>query len=230
MVYEVRFYVDAPIIVGSPMHLDAILTAVHPAMHNLSYINRFSNKNEIVVAPLPLDSAKIKGIWVWCATAADYGPSPQFFYDKFDKRADAMDYHNIQKRLTPRTGPGRDRMETVYGVVCEYVRFLASATNKNDLSRICRRVKAVGGLRKMGYGRVKELTFTETSQSWKSCLVRNGMAVRNLPAVMIKTAEKTVKVQVTPPYWLPDNMVEGVREGTICSISSEVWLNEYHRN
>lgn len=230
MVYRVRYYVDTPVIVNAPIHLDGVLAAVHPAMHNLGGINRFSGRNNVITAPLPLDSAKIDKTWVWCATAADYAPGATAFTDKFDKRKDALDYHYISRRQTPRTGPGRDRMETVYGVACEYVQFWASSANLGALRRICARVKHIGNLRKMGYGNVHEMQITESERIWKECLILNGIAVRNLPGQLIETGEKIVEVQTVSPYWLPDNLIPGCREGDRCALKAGVYLNEYHRN
>lgn len=226
MVYEIRFYVSAPVITTTQIHLDGILSAVHPAMHNLSGITRQSARSEVKTAPLPIDSAKIGSKWVFCCTASDFDDSAKVFTDKFNKRKDAIDYHYITRRLTPRSGPGRDRLETCYGVLCEYVRFYASTTDLREMERICKRVSSIGNLRKMGYGRVSNFEITEAEMEWRDCLVRFGVAMRNLPACMTVGGNLS-RIPVQAPYWLPDNMEPGVIEGEKCCLADGVWLNEY---
>ena len=66
MVYQITFFVKTPIITNSQIHLDALLSAIHPAMHNKEIITRNSPLNHVTDAPLPIDSAKIGNTWVWC--------------------------------------------------------------------------------------------------------------------------------------------------------------------
>lgn len=226
MVYEIRFYVSAPVITTTQIHLDGILSAVHPAMHNLSWITRQSARSEVKTAPLPIDSAKIGSKWVFCCTASDFDDSAKVFTDKFNKRKDAIDYHYITRRLTPRSGPGRDRLETCYGVLCEYVRFYASTTDLREMERICKRVRSIGNLRKMGYGSVSCIEINKTELSWKECLVLNGIAMRNMPACMVDEGFIS-RIPVQSPYWLSDNIEHGVMAGEKCFLADGVWLNEY---
>ena len=154
MIARVRFSVAAPIITTAPIHLDALLTAVHPAMHNSGAVpTRGGSSKELKHAPLRMDKAIVDDIWVWCCTAADYvDASP--YHDHICKRKDGIDYFYVDRQQTPRTGPGRDRMDTVYGVLCSSVQFWASMFDSSiyEFERICKRVHSIGGLRKMGYG------------------------------------------------------------------------------
>lgn len=226
MVYEVRFYVSTPVITTAQIHLDGILSAVHPAMHNLNGITRQSARRELTAAPIPVDSAKIDGSWVFCCTASDFDDSAKVFTDKFNKRKDAIDYHYINRRLTPRSGPGRDRLETCYGVICEFVRFYASTSDLQELTRICKRVRSIGNLRKMGYGAVSSFCVAETELQWSDCLVQSGVSMRNLPARMAIDGHIS-RIPVRAPYWLPDNMEPGIMAGEKCRLADGVWLNEY---
>lgn len=228
MVYEIRFHVSSPVIVSGPLHLDGVLAAVHPAAHNLDFINRSSKADDVVTIPLPLDSAKIGDTWVWCCTAADYDDTAVAYHDKFAKRKDYADYHYINARQTPRTGPGRDRMETIYGVSCKYVRFWASTGAGKELERIVRRVRSLGSCRKMGYGAVTDVMLSETGMAWMDCIVRDGIAMRNIPTQVAESAEMT-RVPTVPPYWLPSNLVPGVEAGNPCALRDGVWLNGYSR-
>jgi hypothetical protein len=229
MVYEVIFRVETPVIVTTQIHLDAILSAVHPAMHNLGgSLTRRSDASEVVNAPLPIDCAKINNTWVWCCTSADYGDAIPFS-DKIAKRKNGIDHLYLNSRQTPRTGTGRDRCDTVYGVVCDSVSFLASTTNPKELERICRRVRGIGGLRKIGYGKVGGVAVEETETCWQSCLVQDGKATRNLPAAMVEeTCDRLVPTM--PPYWLGDHIKPGAAVGDPATLRKGVWLNAYKRN
>ena len=72
MVYKVVFDVRTPIITNTPIHFDALLSAVHPAMHNGYGLTRRSGAESVVTAPLPIDSVKINDTWMWCCSTADY--------------------------------------------------------------------------------------------------------------------------------------------------------------
>nr|DAI46085.1 MAG TPA: Cas system-associated RAMP superfamily protein [Caudoviricetes sp.] len=226
MVYCVKFRVKSPVIVSTPIHFDAILSAVHPAMHNLNTVVRRSQAEDVVDAPLPIDSAKIADTWVFCCSSADYS-NARPYCTKFTKRKDGLDYCYIKSRQTPRSGPGRDRCDTIYGVLCSSVDFFVSCGSVNELSRLCRRVHGIGGLRKMGFGEVTEFEIIErTDLQWQDCLVRDGVAVRNLPVEMI-VGQATRLVATKHPYWLADHLRPGVEEGDAAELREEVYLNEY---
>lgn len=223
MIYRITYRVKTPIITVSPIHLDALLSAVHPAMHNIKAITRRSSRYEVITAPLPIDSARLGRDWVWCCTTADYSDDAIPYSDKITKRKTGIDYFYINGRQTPRTGTGRDRCDTIYGVVCSNVSFLASSSDKRELARICGRVKSIGALRRMGYGEVTEMEIEETNLSWKDCLVRDYRAMRAIPKNML-THCKTQRVVVHPPYWLHER-VEGVLPGDFAELRKDVTLS-----
>lgn len=229
MVYEARIYVKSPIILTEAIHFDALLSSVHPAMHNLgTHLTRHSNSKEVRHAPLPIDSAKCENTWVWCATISDFDNTATFFNDKFNKRKDHIDYMYLKKRYTPGTGPARDKMETAYGVLCKYVKFYYSTTDNKEVERILKRVRNLGALRKMGYGEVSGFETQETNKSWQECLVKDGEAQRNLPEE-IADGDYT-KICVHPPYWMPSNEVSGIMYSNKCTLKEGVWLNEVKRH
>lgn len=226
MVYCITFYMQTPIITTTQIHLDAVLSAVHPAMHGKEIITKQSVRESITIAPLPIDSAKIERDWVWCCTAADYSSDAKPYYEKITKRKDGMDYWYINSRQTPRTGAGRDRCDAIYGVLCSAVNFWASTTNEKELSRICNRVKNIGGMRKMGYGAVTGFEIAKTELNWKECLVQKSVVMRNLPCAMVQE-ECQNRVYTHHPYWIPCNLNYGVEAGGRATLKSEVWLNAY---
>lgn len=230
MIYKITFQVKTPIIVTAPLHFDALLAAVHPAMHNLNAINRRSDADDVTQAPLAIDSAKIGDTWVYCCTAADYSDDARPFTSKITKRKDGIDYYYLVKKQAPRTGTGRDRCDTIYGVVCSSISFWASTRYPTLLAKLCKRVKNIGTLRKMGYGEVTGFEITpDESLTWQGCLIRYGRAVRNLPAEMVCNYSKLSQVVVRPPYYVAALRRSGIAEGTEAELVEEVWFNEYKR-
>ena len=226
MVYRIVFDMVTPVITTAPIHLDGLLSAVHPAMHNLDISpNRFSKTDCLRVAPLEIDSVKIGPCWVWCCSAGEYDDNAVPFHDKFNKRKDCNDYTYLSGRITPRTGPGKDCMETAYGIACQSISFLFSAPKSKEVERVAKRIHNIGSLRKMGYGQVKGFRIEETGLGWKDVILQDGVAVRNLPGTMVDTDE-LISVHVRHPYWMPANMEDGVMAGMPCRLKEGVYLNE----
>lgn len=227
MVYEITFRVRTPVITSTPIHFDALLASVHPAMHNLNYLTRRSPAQDVVTPPIPVDSAKCDSDWVFCCSAADYSDDAKPYQTKFTKRKDPGDYFYIRATQAPRTGPGRDRCDTVYGVVCSSIRFFASSQAENELNRISRRVRNIGAMRKMGFGEVTEYQIQPRPDlDWQRCLIDRGVAVRNLPAPLLQS-ECTRDIICRPPYWVASQMQPGAAAGDAAELRSEVWLNAH---
>lgn len=225
MVYEITFCVRTPVITSTPIHFDALLISVHPAMHNRPQLTRRSPVQDIVEPHIPVDSAKYGSVWVFCCSSADYSDDARPYQTKFTKRKDPADYFYIRSTQTPRTGPGRDRCDTIYGVVCSSVRFLASSHDEKELNRICRRVHNIGAMRKMGFGEVSEYQIQPCPDlDWRRCLIDRGRAVRNLPAQLLQSkCERNIIFR--PPYWVTCQMQPGAAAGDAAELRKGVWLN-----
>lgn len=228
MIGRITFYLKTPIIFTNPIHLDGLLASVHPAMHNVGAISRFSQIDKIIVAPLPLDSIKINNCWVWCCSTGEFADDTTFFTDKFNKRRDQIDYLYLSGKHATGSGPARDRLESVYGAVCKSISFDFSASKINSrIEQLAKRVKNIGNMRKSGYGEVDRYEINEISNmTWQDCIIKNGEARRNLPQEMI--VEKCDDIfNVVPPYWFPGGRKNGVTVGFECTLKDGVWLNEY---
>lgn len=163
-------------------------------------------------------------------TVEIYSEDAKPFSTKITKRKEGADYLYLHARQTPRTGSGRDRCDSIYGVVCSSVRFLASSADKKELERICRRVKNIGGLRKMGYGEVRDIKIEECPETeWQNCIISGCRAARNIPAEMVE-APRTKRIITRPPYWVSSLMQLGVSEGDYAILRKEVELSAYKRN
>lgn len=226
MIYKITYYIKTPVITITPIHFDALLSAVHPAMHNIPALARRNGRTGVINAPIPVDSVKRKWEWIWCCTTAEYSDDAIMYSDKITKRKTGTDYYYLSGKHTPRTGTGRDRCETIYGIMCSSVSFLAASSDLKELERICRRVKNIGGLRKMGYGEVCGMEIKETDLKWEECLVRDGRALRTIPKSMLKGCQSK-RITVHPPYWL-DEWTEGVFPGDQAELREDVRLVAYH--
>lgn len=222
MVYKVSFKMRTPVILTSAIHFDALLTAVHPMMHNLDRVTKTSGAEKVVTAPLPIRKICKDGAWVWCCSAALFPDDSKFFNGKVNKVKNGIDYFYLKAKQQPATGIDRNRCDTIYGVTCREVYFLVESANPKELERICRRVRSIGGLRRMGYGEVTEIVYEECPElTWQDTLVKDGIALRNIPAELLENKANNMIV-TRPPYWLAAHRRSGVAEGEEAVIKEEL--------
>ncbi len=228
MVYKLTFGVKTPVITQTNIHLDAIFSFVSPAAHNKDkHFTRFSNAKDIKQLPIPIDAVKRGGKWVFCCSAADYNNAAAIC-ENATKRRDGKDVVYYHKALTPRKGIDKDVMMKLYGVVCESVSFLLSSSNRAAVERYARRVHNIGSMGKMGYGQVSGFTIEEIEGGWEQCLIRNGKAVRNIPAGLIENTPHSEEC-CRSPYWLPDGKELCAAVGDFAVLAQDAFLSEYKR-
>lgn len=229
MVYEIIFRVSSPVILDAPLHLDGILSCVHPAMNGrANQLNRTSSAGEILSAPLPFDSARNNGTRVWCCSAGQFDQYAQdYIDDTIIKFTYPSDYDFLKMNHAPRTGPSRNQFKQIRGTLCSHVSFLFSSTQPNEIYRIAKRVRGLGALRKIGYGVVTSLDLQESNLDWTQCLIQQGRAMRNLPIEHIQNAKERL-VCTRPPYWMPNNLEPGVLAGEECQLRDSVFLKEWN--
>ena len=97
------------------------------------------------------------------------------------------------------------------------IQWLVYSDDPKEIKRLLRRVSAVGGLRKMGYGAVREWQVDAADGEWQSTLVRDYHAARRLP-LSIAMAKNTAALAVMPPYWHSSMIVEAVGTGARCEL------------
>lgn len=230
MVYILRFYVKTPIIAASPIHLDGLLAAVHPAMHNNGKItSRQTPVSELKTAPLPIDSIVVtengRRKWQWCCSAGEFAESAEFFSDKFARRKTDIDYMYMKSRQTPNCGINKNFMGTIYGILTPYIEFYVSTTNKKELMRIAKRVKNIGSHREKGYGQIADFELIETNDSFQDCVIDGIYARRNLAAAFVESGAYR-NIPTKPPYFHGGMIESGVVVGDRCALKEVVTLNE----
>lgn len=202
----------APVVVhpSSPLHLDALLSAVHPAMHDKGKVTR-QGASGVEYAPLPLLRALSPDApcdWIFAASAMEVSADAELSTVSFTKRRDGVDVLMGERQITPGMGPMRDRMTTAIAVLAREVFFFAVCYDTSELSRLLRRISHIGGMRKQGYGEVCGWGTEELGgyDRWRESLVLAGKARRFLPASFCNYGfSGDCRVQslgaIRPPYW-----------------------------
>ena len=214
---------DAPIVQMSPLHLDALLTAVHPAMHNQAHcpVRADTTRSGLSPVPLPLLSAYCGSTWVWAATAAEYPDCAALSTSTITRRTDHHDVLYLQRKVTPSVGPMKDRMIKSVVIMTPEVWFYAATNNTKELMRIIQRVNAIGGLRKDGYGSVREWRLEKSAICPHEILAQDGHARRRLPQALCEN-EAYKRLAIYPPYWMAADAPFGFEVGDAVALREEV--------
>ncbi len=219
IVVSVKADLIRPAVIDGAIHLDALLTSRHPAMHGMGEtLTRTSGVPRI--APLPLSVARAGGSWIWCASA--WSPPQADGLSAMTKRRDGVDYRMTLRPVYPSVGPDRDRLvrfSTTNGPI-EFVAAVPDEWSLKEMRRLLRRIKQIGGKRKSGYGVVSEWIVDAIDAPPELCLSRNGTTRRVLPAEMWDGLNAPAPIALLPPYWQTGELRMGFdygSQGRLCS-------------
>lgn len=229
MIYEITFYVNTPIITTTEIHFDSLLYAVSPVSHNKpEQLNRFTKEATLKDVPIPVDCIKIDNRYIYCCSTADFINAHKIV-DTATKRREGLDFLYYHKQQTLKTGIDKNYMLKLYGISCECVKFLVSTSCCKELVRYCRRIKSIGGMRKQGYGEIKNFEIKELQNAtWKDCIVSHNRALRNLPECFLENECENI-LRCKPPYWLLDNKENCAAVGEKAILRNDVYLSEFRR-
>lgn len=207
MVYRIIFQMVAPTCLRGHIHLDALLSAVNPAMHKKqTIVNCMSAKNDnLFSAPLPLAKVKIHDKWIWCCSSEILPPEAKMSTETYTKRRTPEDVMMLQRRFVRGSTAMRDRMIKNSVILTPTISFLCAADERSKpwLEKLVNDVFEIGSLRKQGYGEVKSVSVWETNFDWKDCLLSpKGKALRRIPIEMLKSASSCSLNTIKPPYWM----------------------------
>lgn len=223
MLVRVVFEMSSPVILTDPLHLDAIITAVHPDAVDTTLVRTMDAKGEIRGLPLPLERAGAGGTWVWCASAAYFPDTAKPFSGKYCRRKDEYDADWLGKNVMTIGGIYKNRVATVSGVAAPEVCFLAVPKDADQLLALCRKVQGLGRMRADGYGLVRDVRLERVTRDWRDALVYGGQAMRTLPAEML-ASEVRKPVRIHPPYWAGSGRAKGAEPGDEAILSQEAAL------
>lgn len=215
-----------PVALNSPLHLDGILTAVHPSMHNRPEKPTRYDQDDIAVwqPPLPICSARSNAgtqyDWVWAATAMEFPDNAKLESDVIVKRWTAEDVEQFRLVLSTATGSLRNRFVKFPIVVANEAYFYCVTDDIKELARLLRRVRSLGGLRKSGYGVVGGWEIEDANMQWQEILVKDNIARRRIPASF--GDGKPISLSVKPPYWHKFTVTQGYDVGDTVALSDHL--------
>lgn len=221
---KVTARVKTPIAINSPLHLDALLVAIHPSMHNKqAKPTRYDLDNSAIeMPPLPLCSIRSRPEkpyeWVWATTAMEFPKTARLESDVIVKRWTAEDIEQFRLVLATATGALRNRFVKFPIIVTDEAYFYCTTDDVKELARLLRRVRSLGGLRKSGFGLIDGWEIEEIDMPWQEILVKDGIARRRIPASF--GDGRPISLSVKPPYWHKSTITLGY------DVGDSVKLNE----
>jgi hypothetical protein len=216
---RVTAHMSAPIVSSEEIHLDALLIAARPGPGPCP--TRSTPVAEITYPPLPIPRVAYGGQWVYACSTWSLPPDAQGGLEHLTKRRDPGDVHELSRPYTPGSGKGRDYMLPVPVVEAPSVSWLCVG-DRQGLRRLLRYVRAVGSMRRHGYGVVDRWEVTrEDEGQCGDVLVRGAFARRWLPAAWCPGSPSEAG-PVVPPYWHPGLSCERVRPGVRAALAPGV--------
>lgn len=214
--------VITPIAINSSLHLDSLISAVHPAMYGNNKLSKFDvDDKKIAIAPIPLMSAYCGNDWVWLATAAEFPDCAKMSNDSLIKMWGPEDIDQSQRVVRTSEGALRNRFITFTTILTPEIYFYAATYDVKELNRLLNRIASIGRLRKSGYGMISNWTVEIINIPWKELLIINEIARRNIPKsfALSGTAHQ---IRTTPPYWHNSNKKLGFEAGEKVILSDEI--------
>lgn len=202
MTVIIHLYLETPLVLSSPLHLDSLLAAIHPAMsgRKMTEVNRFTPKEEIIDAPLPFNSAFVGKQWVWLASAGIFPDNAKYTNSMHSKSRSDENINNIYAIFNPSAGRTRNRIVDLRTVITPQISFTADVAFLWDLRRLLKRITFIGGKRNCGYGKVSGYDIEQVDIDWKTILIKDTIVQRRIPDSFC-TVSSPNNIAVNPPYW-----------------------------
>ena len=228
-IVKITMRVQSPLILSGPLHLDGLLSAVHPAMYNrCKPIRQDMDDAAIKAAPLPLYSIRSSETaeynWVWAATVAELPETAIFNQDFLTKNWSGEDVREFRMAVKTASGALRNRLITLPVILTPEIYFYCATKSIGELKRLLRRVQSIGGMRRVGYGVVSDWLVEPVELCWQDIIAKNGVARRNLPASFGEG--EGVSVNIHPPYWHKTTSKKGTSVGGRISLSQSLVIVE----
>lgn len=221
---RVIFHMETPVIISEPLHLDALLTAVHPDAVLQPEVNLRLRDNKLDDLPLPLKTARRGEDWVWCASTCSLEGKVKPYKGTHTKRKSREDGFALKNNVMIIGGVFKDWITVDLGFIATQLSFLAEPDDMDDLASLCKRVTNIGKLRGMGYGKVSGCEITDWDGAWRDCLVSANVAMRDLPASFITNSQNPDLVNIRPPYWDMKRRVAGRSTGKTAKLEEDIRL------
>ena len=205
-VVKIVLRMSAPVAVTETLHLDALLTAVSPAMHwtKSKVYSSSTDTSKIERAKIDLCRIEYGQEWIYCCSAMLFPEESVIANSTFTRRKTHEDALWFYRQYMPGSGRDKERMKKINVVLTPFVYFYAATDNIDKLRSSLEDVYAVGGLRKQGYGTVKNIEVWECPRlDWQRCIVDdNHCATRRIPQEMCDSDDRPRRLTVKAPYWM----------------------------
>lgn len=222
MLYRITFKMRTPVIITDPLHLDALLMAVHPDSKSYEEVKNDIRHGRLVQPELPIQKVFAGDQYVYAASTIDLlGAEP--YTGKHTKRKGGIDMFAYVSNIMTIGGMYKDNLVEDRGYIAKSASFLAVSLHKAQLLYLVQRVTHLGKNRGMGYGEVSDATVEKETGSFRDTLVKNERAIRNLPqAFFMNEAESSIIA--TPPYWGLWRREMGARPGDFVKLRKDLSL------
>lgn len=226
-VVEVIARLGAPVVVTDALHLDGILSGVHPDTVG-GHLHRGADPSEIIRPRLPVVSRSLYGEEVYLCSAEEWPAEARRRSGYLTRKRDGDDLDYLTQPIQTASGPGRDVLLRYPVVEAPWVRWVAVGSRRGILTLI-RRAEAVGAIRRHGHGAV--LAGAGDVLGWEvrrldmpalEVLVAGGLARRHLPAAWCDTPAAVDVGALRHPYWHRASYGPRVRRGTPTRLLPEV--------
>lgn len=209
MLLEVRATLHGELAIDRPLHLDGLLMAVKATRMDLPPIARDTPIEAIPEIPIPI--TQTRGI---------YRCSAAYFLDNergrhfWTRRKDAQDVERYDKPFARGYGPARDLMRRASTVRATEAHWLVHTSDRAEFEDLLSNIRALGGLRAHGLGRVAGWDVVERTTGRPDDCVADGLVMRTMPArLIIRGNSATVFAACRPPYWHPGRVEEAILPG-----------------
>lgn len=217
----VRAFLDSPVALVGPLHLDGILASAAPGISGRR-LTRTCPAEAVVSPPIPVPAVTWAGHRVHLCSAAEAAADARRSSEHLTRRRDGDDLDFLAKPVDTRTGPGRDVKLRFPVTITAYLDWLCVGKRQPVLKMLRSRVQAVGSFRRHGYGVVRRWEVERVDAPALEALVFRGRARRNLPARWLVEPETVESVPVRAPYWHPSTLEPGVLAGRLTGLDEAV--------
>lgn len=188
---RVTAVLDSPVILRDVVHIDGLLASAWVVRH----------RDHARLGSTPRTYAlhvQHAGTIVTLSTAVAPAGEPSLVHAT--KRRDSEDVDRLQSPFTPGSGPGRDMLIRDRAHVIRSLDWLAFGSRR-EISRALELRTSFGAMRRHGWGEVRRWEVEPVDGDPLHCLVRDGVAQRNLPLSWCKTWDRQALAASFPPYF-----------------------------
>lgn len=202
--YEIKFFIDASGIFydyNEPLHLDGLIEYGYCVEND--HFEQLDQEDTPPVFPLPLESRKIEGSDVYCASAL-------FPVESVSDTVETLAYWRKRSRLrhldlcrgglNEIQGPYRNYNTPIpiSLIPCLVGYFRGDGL---EVGKLIKHIKSLGKKRSYGYGKILKTEIKIIEEEY--FFIKDGRAMRHIPC-----SAGTRQVRANPPYWHRYNRVQ----------------------